>query len=150
PEVNEAQQFRAERDELKELLLRRQAEFDNFRKRTERERTEHAQFASMEVARELIPVLDDFERALKADGGSSDYARGVELIYNRLLDSLKKVGLEPMESVGKLFDPHQHQAIERVETKDAEDGIVLGEFQRGYSFKGRLLRPAMVKVAVHV
>ena len=88
PEVNEAQQFRAERDELKELLLRRQAEFDNFRKRTERERTEHAQFASMEVARELIPVLDDFERALKADGGSSDYARGVELIYNRLLDSI--------------------------------------------------------------
>jgi molecular chaperone GrpE len=73
----------------------------------------------------------------------------VELIYNRMLEALKKTGLEPMESIGKPFDPHQHQAIERVETKDAEDNTVIGEFQRGYSFKGRLLRPAMVKVAVH-
>jgi len=148
PETAELQQLKTERDELRNLLLRRQAEFDNFRKRTERERSEQSQYASMEAVRELVPVLDDFERALKAECKSSDYARGVELIYNRMLDSLKKTGLEPMESVGKPFDPHLHQAIERVETKDAEDNTIIGEFQRGYSFKGRLLRPAMVKVAV--
>jgi molecular chaperone GrpE len=149
PETGELQQLKTDRDELRDLLLRRQAEFDNFRKRTERERSEQSQYASMEAVRELIPILDDFERALKAECKSSDYARGVELIYNRMLEALKKTGLEPMESIGKPFDPHQHQAIERVETKDAEDNTVIGEFQRGYSFKGRLLRPAMVKVAVH-
>jgi molecular chaperone GrpE len=148
-ETGALQQLKADRDELRDLLLRRQAEFDNFRKRTERERSEHAQYASMEAVRELVPILDDFERALKADCKSSDYARGVELIYNRMLEALKKTGLEPMESIGKPFDPHQHQAIERVETKDAEDNTIIGEFQRGYSFKGRLLRPAMVKVAAH-
>lgn len=148
PETGELQQVRTERDELRDLLLRRQAEFDNFRKRTDRERTEQSQYASMEAVRELIPVLDDFERALKAESSDPEYARGVELIYTRMLESLKKVGLEPMESVGKLFDPHQHQAVERVEAEEAEDSTILGEFQRGYSFKGRLLRPAMVRVAV--
>ena len=146
-EGGELEQLRNEREELRELLLRRQAEFDNFRKRTERERSEQSQYAAMESVRELVPVLDDFERALKAECASPDYARGVELIYNRMMEALKKTGLEPMESVGKPFDPHQHQAIERVETGEAGDGTVLGEFQRGYCFKGRLLRPAMVRVA---
>lgn len=146
--AGEVQQLRTELDGLRDLLLRRQAEFDNFRKRTERERSEQSQYASMEAVRDLVPVLDDFERALKADSASPDYARGVELIYNRMLEALKKTGLEVMDSIGKPFDPHRHQAIERVETKDAEDNTVLAEFQRGYAFKGRLLRPAMVKVAV--
>ena len=144
----ELQQLRAERDELRDLVLRRQAEFDNFRKRTERDRYEQAQYASMEIVRELVTVLDDFERAMKTECASPEYARGVELIYSHMQDTLKKVGLEPVDSIGKLFDPHQHQAIERVETKEAEDNTVLGEFQRGYNFKGRLLRPAMVRVAV--
>lgn len=141
--------IKAERDDLKELLLRRQAEFDNFRKRTERERSEYLQYAGMEMARDMVPILDDFERALKVDAsGSPEYAKGVEMIYTRMLEALKKVGLEPMESTGKIFDPHLHQAIERVETEDAPDNTVLGEFQRGYQFKGKLLRPAMVRVAV--
>ena len=144
----ELQQLKTERDELRDLLLRRQAEFDNFRKRIERDRSEQAQYASMDVVRELVSVLDDFERALKTECASPEYSRGVELIFNRMLDALKKVGLEPMVSVGQPFDPHQHQAVERVDTKDAEDNTVLGEFQRGYNFKGRLLRPAMVRVAV--
>lgn len=150
PATDENQEgaLRAERDELKQLLLRRQAEFDNFRKRTERERSEYLQYAGMEMVRELLPVLDDFERALKADAGSPEYAKGVEMIYSRLLESLKKMGLEPMDTEGKKFDPHLHQAIERVETTDAEDHIILGEFQRGYFFKGKPLRPAMVRVAV--
>ncbi len=140
--------LRVERDELKELLLRRQAEFDNFRKRTERERSEYVQYAGMEIVKDMLPVLDDFERALKAESSSPEYAKGVEMIYQRMADSLKKLGLEAIETTGAQFDPHLHQAIERVETKGAADGAILGEFQRGYHFKGRLLRPSMVKVAV--
>jgi len=144
----ERDNLKAERDELKELLLRRQAEFDNFRKRSERDRSEFAQFAGMELVREVLPILDDFERALKVETADIEYAKGVGMIYNRLFESLKKQGLEPIDTAGATFDPHLHQAIERVETKDAEDHAVLGEFQRGYNFKGKLLRPAMVKVAV--
>jgi molecular chaperone GrpE len=141
--------LKAERDELKELLLRRQAEFDNFRKRSEREKSEFAQYAGMELIKELLPVLDDFERAQKADAGNPEYAKGVAMIYNRLAEALKKQGLEPIDTAGKLFDPHLHQAVERVETHDAPDHTVLGEFQRGYFFKGKMLRPAMVRVAVN-
>ncbi len=144
----EAAQLKAERDELRELLLRRQAEFDNFRKRTERERADYLQWAGMETVKELLPVLDDFERALKVEGGNSEYVRGVEMINTRMLETLKRLGLEPIESVGKVFDPNLHQAIERVETATEADGTVLGEFQRGYNFKSKLLRPAMVRVAV--
>ena len=136
-----------ERDELKELLLRRQAEFDNFRKRTERERSEYLQYAGMELVKDLLPVLDDFDRALKTECSSPEYAKGVEMIYSRMYETMKKMGLEPVDSVGKPFDPHMHQAVERVETADAEDGTVLAEFQRGYLFKGKMLRPSMVKVA---
>jgi len=140
--------LRVERDELRDLLLRRQAEFDNFRKRTERERVELSQYASMDVVGELVPILDDFERALAADSGSPEYARGVQMIYQRMSESLKKTGLEPIDTTGKAFDPHLHQAIERVETTDTPENTVIGEFQRGYNFKGKLLRPSMVRVAV--
>ena len=140
--------LRVERDELKELLLRRQAEFDNFRKRTERERSEYLQYAGMDMVKSLLPVLDDFERALKSDCGSPEYAKGIEMIYSRMYEALKKLGLEPVDAAGKPFDPHLHQAVERVETSDSEDNIVLDEFQRGYYFKGKLLRPSMVKVSV--
>ncbi len=92
--------------------------------------------------------LDDFERALKAPGADSEYAKGIELIYIRFLDTLKKLGLEPIETAGKKFDPNLHEAIARVETDEAEDQTILGEMQRGYLFKGKLLRPAWVRVAV--
>jgi molecular chaperone GrpE len=141
--------LKVERDELKELLLRRQAEFDNFRKRTEKERSESLQYAGMDLVRDMLPILDDFDRARKVEAGNPEYARGVEMIYGRMYETLKKVGLEPIGAEGRHFDPHLHQAVERVETKDAEDGTILGEFQRGYLFKGKLLRPSMVKVAVH-
>jgi molecular chaperone GrpE len=141
--------LKVERDELKELLLRRQAEFDNFRKRTEKERSDFLQYAGMELVRDMLPILDDFDRARKVEAGHSEYAKGVEMIYSRMYETLKKVGLEPIEAEGRQFDPHLHQAVERVQTKDAGDGTILGEFQRGYLFKGKLLRPSMVKVAVH-
>jgi len=140
--------LKVERDELKELLLRRQAEFDNFRKRTEKERSDFLQYAGMELVRDLLPILDDFDRARKVEGGSPEYTKGVELIYTRMYDTLKKLGLEPIETAGQSFDPHLHQAVERVETKDSAEGTILSEFQRGYNFKGKLLRPSMVKVAV--
>ena len=141
--------LKVERDELKELLLRRQAEFDNFRKRTEKERSEFLQYAGMELVRDMLPILDDFDRARKVEAGNPEYAKGVEMIYSRMYETLKKVGLEPIGAEGQQFDPHLHQAVERVETKDAVDGTILSEFQRGYLFKGKLLRPSMVKVAVH-
>lgn len=138
----------AEKAELYDRLLRRQADFENYRKRAERDRSDFLQFAGMEIVREILPILDDFERALKADCADSDYAKGIGLIYTRLYEELKKTGLEPMETAGKTFDPNLHQAVERLETGEVEDQTILDEFRRGYTFKGKLLRPAMVKVAV--
>ena len=137
--------------ELQDRLLRLQAEFDNFRKRTERERMEFAEYAGEQTVRALVPILDDFERALKAvpaGDAAGEFVRGIELIYNRLTETLKKQGLEPISAAGARFDPHQHEAIGRLETDEHEDNTVVQEFQRGYNFKGRLLRPAMVQVAV--
>ncbi len=144
----ERDQLASEKAELHDRLLRSQAEFQNLRKRTERERVELFEYASMEAVRVLLPVLDDFERAMKVETSDKEYAAGIELIYNRFYDTLKKLGLEPMESKGQPFDPQIHHAVDMVETGDAPDHTVLDEFQRGYQFKGRLLRPAMVKVAV--
>jgi molecular chaperone GrpE len=144
----EREQFAAEKADLQERLLRARAEFDNARRRFEQQRSEYLQFAAMESVRDMLPILDDFERALKVDTADRDYAKGVELIYQRMADTLKKLGLEPIETTGQIFDPNLHQAVERVETDDAEDQAILGEFQRGYNFKGKLLRPAMVRVAV--
>ena len=92
--------------------------------------------------------MDDFDRALKQECADKEYARGTELIYQRFQETLKKLGLEPINSTGQPFDPYVHQAIDRAETDEVEDNTVLDEYQRGYNFKGRLLRPAMVKVAV--
>ena len=133
---------------LEDRLLRLRAEFDNARRRAERERSEFLQFAAMDLIKELLPVVDDFERALKVETHGRDYVKGVELIYQRLIETLKKIGLEPIDTAGQRFDPNLHQAVDRVETEEAEDMSILGEYQRGYNFKGKLLRPAMVKVAV--
>jgi molecular chaperone GrpE len=144
----ERDRLAAEKAELNERLMRRQADFENFRRRAERDRSDFVQFAGMEFARELLPVLDDFERAVQVECADASYTKGVQLIYTRLFEALKKMGVEPMDTVGKAFDPNLHQAIERVETDLADDQSVLGEFQKGYLYKGKLLRPAMVKVAV--
>ena len=138
----------AEKADVQDRLLRAHAEFDNARRRAERERCDFLQFAAQDLVKQILPILDDFERALKVETADRDYAKGVELIYGRLAETLKKMGLEAIETEGRQFDPNLHQAVERVESADAEDQAILGEFQRGYNFKGRLLRPAMVKVAV--
>jgi molecular chaperone GrpE len=144
----ERDQLALEKADLQDRLLRARAEFENARRRLERERSEFIQFAAMDLVRELIPVLDGFERALKSETVDKDYGKGVELIYQRLLDTLVRLGLEPIEALGQRFDPKRNQAVERVRTEEADDQTILGEFQRGYNFKGKLLRPAMVKVAV--
>lgn len=144
----ERDQLAAEKADMQDRLLRRQAEFENFRRRTERDRSDFLQYAGTEIVREILPIADDFERALKIPSADAEYRKGIELIYQRLLDVLKKVGLEPIEAAGKMFDPNLHQAVDRTETADVDDHTILEEYQRGYNFKGKLLRPSMVKVAV--
>jgi len=145
----ERDQLRTELAELQDRLLRRQAEFENVRRRTERDRSEFLEYAGMEIVRELLPILDDFDRAAKTECSDATYRQGIELIYQRFIDTLKKTGLEPIEvPPGTEFDPNLHQAVVRLETEAAADNTILDEFQRGYNFKGKLLRPAMVKVAV--
>jgi len=152
---SEAEALAAERDrlaqekaELQDRLLRLAAEFDNFRKRSERERLEAIEYAAAGALASLLPVLDDLERALKTPTTDGDYARGVELIHQRFSDSLRKLGVEPLEAQGKPFDPALHHAIERVEDPAVEQDTVVAELQRGYTYKGRLLREALVRVAV--
>jgi len=144
----ERDRLAAENAELQDRFLRAQAEFQNFRKRVDKDRLELSEYASMEACRMLLPIIDDFERALETDTADKKYAQGLELIRQRLFDALKKLGLEPIVAQGEPFDPHIQHAVEMVETEDVPDHTVLAEFQRGYNFKGRLLRPAMVKVAV--
>jgi len=141
----------ADLEELRQTLLRRQADFDNYRKRIEKERFEDAKRATARLVEGLIPVIDGFEHALAAhrEAEYENYRKGFELIYKQFVDHLTKLGVERLDPVGKPFDPHLHQAVDRAETKDHEDGTILQVFQPGYVFHGRVLRPAMVRVAVH-
>lgn len=145
----ERDQLAADKADLQDRLLRRQAEFENIRRRADREKAEFLEYASMEAVRSMLPLIDDLDRALKIETQDKNYAKGMELIAQRFLEQLKRLGLEPIESAGKPFDPHIHHAVEMFETTDAPDHTVLEEYQRGYNFKQKLLRPAMVKVAVN-
>ena len=135
--------------ELRQTLMRRQADFENYRKRVEKERAEDQKRATARVIEGLIPVVDGFEHALAAhrEAEYETYRRGFELIYKQLVDHLTKLGVERVDPTGKPFDPHMHQAMERTETTDYEDGTVIQVFQPGYVYHGRVLRPAMVSVA---
>ena len=144
----ERDKLAAEKAEFEDRLLRSRAEFHNLRRRAESDKSDYLQFAAMDLVKDLLPIMDDLERALKVETADRNYAKGVELIYQRMAETLKKIGLEPIETVGSRFNPNLHQAVERVQTEGAEDQTILGEFQRGYNFKGKLLRPAMVRVAV--
>ena len=147
----EVAKLAAELDDLRQTLLRRQADFDNYRKRTEKERSEDWKRSTARVIESLIPTIDGFEQALAAHRETEyeNYRKGFELIYKQLLDNLAKLGAERMDPLGKPFDPHLHQAMDRTETTEHADGIILQTYQPGYIFHGRVLRPAMVRVAVH-
>ena len=143
----ELQKVQAERDSLLDRLARAQAEFENARRRAAKEQQDFRDFAMAEAIKSLLPVVDNFERALQSKSEVADFRAGVELIYKQLRDVLTKLGVQPISAKGQQFDPHIHEAIEMVETPDAADHEVLEEWQRGYKYKDRLLRPAMVKVA---
>jgi molecular chaperone GrpE len=139
-----------ERDELKDLLLRKSAEFDNYRKRTDRERATLSDSIAAGVLEELLPLLDDLERALNVDAGSTSadaYRKGVDLIQRQLAEIIRKRGVTPIEALGADFDPNYHQAVSYEPAEGRRDGEVIEEFRRGYMIGDRLLRPSMVKVA---
>ena len=147
----EMKKVTAELDDLRQSLIRHQADFSNFRKRAEKENREAGQRATARVIEGLIPVVDGFEHALAAhrEAEYENYRKGFELIYKQLLEHLTRLGAQRIDPLGQPFDPHLHQAMDRAETTDHPDGTVLAVYQPGYVFHGRVLRPAMVRVAVH-
>ncbi|MBU5672402.1 nucleotide exchange factor GrpE [Paenibacillus sp. MSJ-6] len=145
----ETEKLKAEIEEHKQRLLRTQADYDNFRRRTVKEKEELGKYASAKLITELLPVIDNFERALGSVPDvpeAASYAKGVEMIFRQLEGVLKAEGLVPMESVGTPFNPEYHQAIMQVESDEYKEGDVVEEVQKGYMLKDKVLRPAMVKV----
>jgi molecular chaperone GrpE len=149
PDGQAAGQVQKERDELYDRLLRKTAEFDNFRKRIERERKEFTEWAAADVLNDLLAVMDDFDRALAAEAPAAAqvYKTGVELIHRALSELVRKRGVTPIEALGAEFDPHLHQAVAYDVVEGAREGEVVEELRKGYTLGDRLLRPALVKVA---
>jgi molecular chaperone GrpE len=143
----ELQKLKAERDTLLDRLARAQAEFENARRRASKEQQEFREYAAADAIKSLLPVVDSLERALQVKSDPAELRSGVELIYKQLQAALAKLSVNPIVSKGEAFDPRYHEAIEMVDTTAAPDHHVIEELQRGYKFKDRLLRPAMVKVA---
>ncbi len=144
----ELEQVRGERDQYLDRLTRLQAEFDNFRKRNAREQQDYREYAIVDALRSFLPILDSLDRAAKSDASDLEQIRsGIELIDRQFHDALSKLGVQPIAAEGQLFDPNIHQAIQMEETSEVPDNTVIGELQRGYKIKDRLLRPAMVRVA---
>ena len=139
-----------ERDEYEDLLLRKTAEFDNFRKRVERERKSVNESAAVDLITELLPLIDDLERALMSEAtaeSATAYRAGVNLIHKQLLGVLAKHGVSPIDTSGQQFDPHYHEAVAYEVNENHSEGEIIDEVRRGYMSRGRLLRPAMVRVA---
>jgi molecular chaperone GrpE len=149
PGKDQLAELTRERDQLHDRLLRTAAEFDNYRKRVERERREQADAAIADALSDLLPIMDDLERALEAMTGddAQPFRKGVELIHRQMGDLLRKRGVKPIDAVGTGFDPNFHQAVIHEVSPSHREGEVIGELRRGYMLGDRLLRPAMVKVA---
>lgn len=145
----DASALERERDDLLDRLLRKTAEFDNYRKRVDKERREHAEWAAADVLGDVLLVLDDFDRALgiEAPPEAQSYRAGFELIHRQLDDLLRKRGVTSLETLGTDFDPHLHQAVAYEESPGAREGEIVGELRKGYRLGERLLRPALVRVA---
>jgi molecular chaperone GrpE len=147
----ETKRLAGELEDMRQTLVRHQADFANFRKRAEKENREAGQRATARVIEQLIPVVDGFEHALAAhrEAEYDNYRKGFELIYKQLVENLARLGAERIDPQGEPFDPHLHQAVDRAETTKQPDGTVLEVYQPGYVYHGRVLRPAMVRVAVY-
>jgi molecular chaperone GrpE len=145
---SEVEKLRQEKAAYLDRAARIQAEFDNFRKRNAKEQQDYRDYALADALRSLLPILDSLDRALKTDAASlKDFHDGIELIDKQFHDALAKLGVQPVQAEGEVFDPNLHQAIQMVDTDEARDNHVIDELQRGYKLKDRLLRPAMVRVA---
>ena len=141
------EKYEAELAEKENRYLRLQADFENFRRRTRQEKEELGNLVTQNLLKDLLPFLDNFERALAAENSDAESLRaGVEMMYKQLVEALKKEGLEYIETKGKPFDPNFHQAVMRVEDAEKEDGEIVAELQKGYMAKGRVIRPSMVQV----
>lgn len=147
PSEQAVQALKEERDSLYDRLLRKQAEFENYKKRMDREKSDYIQFASSELIREILTALDSYELALQNAAGDQNILRGFELIYKQLQDTLSRFGLKEIEARGQKFDPNIHQAVSTEATDEVEENTVIREMRKGYLLNGRLLRPAMVTVS---
>ena len=149
PQESPLDALRREKDALQDRLLRTAAEFDNYRKRVDRDRRDQAEAATADALADLLPIVDDLERALKAPAGAEAdaFRKGVELIHQQMIELLRKRGVRAIDAVGADFDPRYHQAVAQEGSPDHREGEVMEEFARGYMLGDRLLRPAMVKVA---
>ena len=148
-DVSPVDELRREKDALQDRLLRTAAEFDNYRKRVERDRRDQLDAMSADALADLLPILDDLERALQvpATGAPDSFRTGVELIHRQMLELLRKRGVKPIQTVGADFDPRFHESVMSEPSPDHREGEVIQELRRGYTLGDRLLRPAMVKVA---
>ncbi len=146
---DEVARLTSELEDIRDLVRRKHAEFENYRKRIERERSEFVNHAAAELVNDILPVLDNLERALDApDTGTDDrFREGIEIVRRQFRDILRRAGLNEVEALGMDFDPHVHEAVGRVETTDHREGEILEVYQKGYFFKDRMLRPALVNVA---
>lgn len=144
----EIEQLKKEKEDTYQRMLRIQAEFENYKKRTQKEKEAERKYKSQDLVQELLPVLDNFERALKVEATeeTKSLIDGITMVYNQLQDALKSQGVEVIEAEGKEFDPNIHHAVMQVEEEGIESNIIVEELQKGYMLKDRVVRPAMVKV----
>lgn len=147
-EVEEKETIEKEKyDELYDKHLRLMAEFDNFKKRTQKEKEELGAFATADTIEKLLPVIDNLERAISSIEEKNTFSDGVEMVYKQLIEILEKIGVEKIESVGKEFDPNIHNAVMHIEDEEAGSNMIVEEFMKGYKFKDKVIRYSMVKVA---
>jgi molecular chaperone GrpE len=147
PAPNEFERVKAERDQLLDRLARLQADFENARKRAERERIENREFAMGSIVEQFLPVLDNFELALKSNGTAEQLRSGVELIVKQMEEVLSRMQVSVVPTLGEAFDPRMHEALGAVDRNDVPDQHVVEEVRRGYRLRDRLIRPALVRVA---
>ncbi|NEW05171.1 nucleotide exchange factor GrpE [Paenibacillus sp. SYP-B3998] len=150
-EISELDQLRVQSEENYQRLLRVQADFDNFRRRARAEKEDFAKYASLKLIEQLLPVVDNFDRALTSSKETKDFdglVKGLDMTFRQLDQLLGQEGLKPIESIGQPFNPEFHQAVMQVESDEHEEGIVVEELQKGYILKDKVIRPAMVKVSV--
>jgi molecular chaperone GrpE len=153
PDANPMADLQRDRDDLQDRLLRTAAEFDNYRKRTDRERRDLSDYITSDLLRDMLPIVDDLERAMGAAGAATDHAglsafrQGIALIHRQWLDLLRKRGIEPMDVVGQPFDPEWHEGVADEPADDRPDGQITAELRRGYRIGSKLLRAPMVRVA---